>query len=94
MNNFKKLRKLPSRTRAGFVGVVTRHNTARSGFVKIIFVIIGVVVLVGAGVGVRYFVAKKQKTGNPPGVFCIQDAKKCPDGSYVGRVGPNCEFAE
>lgn len=27
------------------------------------------------------------------GVFCTQDAKLCPDGSYVGRVAPNCEFA-
>jgi hypothetical protein len=26
-------------------------------------------------------------------VFCTQDAKLCPDGSYVGREGPNCEFA-
>jgi hypothetical protein len=23
---------------------------------------------------------------------CDQDAKKCPNGSYVGRTGPNCEF--
>ncbi len=26
-------------------------------------------------------------------VFCTQEAKRCPDGSYVGRSGPNCEFA-
>lgn len=26
-------------------------------------------------------------------VACTMDAKQCPDGSYVGRVGPNCEFA-
>ena len=25
---------------------------------------------------------------------CTQDAKLCPDGSYVGRTGPNCEFAK
>lgn len=25
-------------------------------------------------------------------VFCTQDAKQCPDGSFVGRSGPNCEF--
>jgi hypothetical protein len=25
--------------------------------------------------------------------FCTQDAKQCPDGSYVGRTGPNCEFS-
>lgn len=24
---------------------------------------------------------------------CTQEAKQCPDGSYVGRIGPNCEFA-
>jgi hypothetical protein len=26
-------------------------------------------------------------------VFCTMDAKLCPDGSYVGRVAPSCEFA-
>ena len=26
--------------------------------------------------------------------FCTADAKLCPDGSYVGRVAPNCEFAK
>jgi hypothetical protein len=25
-------------------------------------------------------------------VFCTSDAKMCPDGSYVGRTGPSCEF--
>ncbi|HCS78848.1 TPA: hypothetical protein DIV55_03825 [Patescibacteria group bacterium] len=27
------------------------------------------------------------------GVACTMDAKLCPDGSSVGRTGPNCEFA-
>ena len=26
-------------------------------------------------------------------VFCTMDAKLCPDGSYVGRVAPDCAFA-
>ena len=26
-------------------------------------------------------------------VFCTQDVRKCPDGSFVGRVPPKCEFA-
>jgi len=26
-------------------------------------------------------------------VFCTQEAKQCPDGSYVGRTGAKCEFA-
>ncbi len=29
-----------------------------------------------------------------PPVACTADAKQCPDGSYVGRVGPSCEFAQ
>ncbi len=30
---------------------------------------------------------------DPGQTLCTQDAKQCPDGSYVGRTGPNCEFA-
>jgi predicted DsbA family dithiol-disulfide isomerase len=30
----------------------------------------------------------------PNPVVCSADAKRCADGSYVGRVGPNCEFAD
>jgi hypothetical protein len=30
---------------------------------------------------------------DPGGVACTMEAKICPDGSSVGRVGPNCEFA-
>jgi len=30
----------------------------------------------------------------PEEVFCPQDAKLCPDGSYVSRVAPDCSFAE
>ncbi len=28
-----------------------------------------------------------------PTTACTQEAKQCPDGSYVGRTGPNCEFS-
>lgn len=28
-----------------------------------------------------------------PGIACTMDALQCPDGSSVGRQGPNCEFA-
>ncbi len=27
------------------------------------------------------------------GVVCAMEAKMCPDGSYVGRTGPKCEFS-
>ena len=32
--------------------------------------------------------------GKPTKQGCTMDAKVCPDGSAVGRVGPGCEFAE
>lgn len=28
-----------------------------------------------------------------PKTICTQEARLCPDGSYVSRIGPNCEFA-
>lgn len=34
-----------------------------------------------------------QNNPNKP-IPCIEEAKLCPDGSYVGRVPPDCEFAE
>jgi len=30
---------------------------------------------------------------NPPQRACTQEARLCPDGTAVGRTGPNCEFA-
>jgi hypothetical protein len=26
-------------------------------------------------------------------IACTMEARMCPDGSYVGRTGPDCEFA-
>tara|TARA_R110002124_G_scaffold225299_2_gene390673 strand:- start:1473 stop:1775 length:303 start_codon:yes stop_codon:yes gene_type:complete len=33
------------------------------------------------------------QTAEADSVMCTMDAKLCPDGSSVGRTGPNCEFA-
>jgi hypothetical protein len=30
----------------------------------------------------------------PQQAACTEEAKLCPDGSFVGRTGPNCEFAK
>jgi hypothetical protein len=35
----------------------------------------------------------KQQPATEEPVACTMDAKACPDGSFVGREGPNCEFA-
>lgn len=39
------------------------------------------------------FIGLTPTASAPRTIFCTQDAKLCPDGSYVGREGPNCEFA-
>ena len=33
------------------------------------------------------------QTAQADSVMCTMDAKLCPDGSSVGRTGPDCEFA-
>lgn len=38
----------------------------------------------------RAFYKVSQKM--PQQVACTEEAKQCPDGSYVGRTGPKCEF--
>ena len=42
-------------------------------------------------VGVFYFMRESKAPISD--VMCTQEAKQCPDGSYVGRTGPNCEFS-
>jgi uncharacterized protein (UPF0179 family) len=55
------------------------------------YAIIGAMVLVVIG-GLWVVNARVAKAPGP--VACTQEAKLCPDGSAVGRTGPNCEFAE
>jgi hypothetical protein len=58
-------------------------------------------VLVSGGIGYAMGVQQPKDVGVPPieslppeeGIACTMDAKICPDGSGVGRSGPNCEFA-
>lgn len=40
-----------------------------------------------------YFEGVPPQNSSPEQVFCTMDAKVCPDGTYVGRQGPTCEFA-
>ncbi|MEK7176860.1 MAG: hypothetical protein AAB719_00980 [Patescibacteria group bacterium] len=56
---------------------------------KIIFGLITLLTLAIFGVLVGLSGSKSDEQ-----VFCTQEAKLCPDGSYVGRTGPRCEFAE
>ena len=62
-------------------------------------IIITISIIVLAVLGYMYY-TKDTTTGTIPsrngddGVVCTMEAKECPDGSYVGRGGPNCEFTE
>lgn len=47
--------------------------------------------LIILALGALYLTWAKFKPAEP--VFCTQEAKVCPDGSFVSRTGPNCEFA-
>ncbi|HTM68239.1 MAG TPA: hypothetical protein VL426_02965 [Candidatus Binatia bacterium] len=57
------------------------------------FIVLLALPLIGAGC----FAAPKPPVAAnknaPGGVACTMEAKQCPDGSSVGRVPPNCEFA-
>ncbi len=53
--------------------------------------ILGIIVLIIVIVGL-VFAAKKTEAPTTPRA-CTEEAKICPDGSSVGRTGPNCEFA-
>lgn len=55
------------------------------------------VLVVGSIIVFSLAVLKKPETAVKPtpsvNVACTMDAKMCPDGSYVGRIAPNCDFA-
>ena len=56
--------------------------------------IAAVIVFFGAGAVFLWVhpAAPPAANGEVP-VACTLEAKLCPDGSYVGRVGPHCDFA-
>lgn len=58
----------------------------RNGFASIAIIAIAVLAI-GGFVGYSVFQKSPERQ-----VACTADARMCPDGSYVGRVGPNCEF--
>lgn len=51
-----------------------------------IAIILVLIVIVGLGI------YKFNFTNDDIIIACTQEAKLCPDGSAVGRTGPNCEF--
>ncbi|EKD84788.1 MAG: hypothetical protein ACD_38C00161G0009 [uncultured bacterium] len=69
----------------------------QKGFISqpIIFVLLGILVILLIAGGVYYFISssKLKPPSSQAPQACTNEAMVCPDGSAVGRVGPNCEFA-
>ncbi|MBP9836829.1 MAG: hypothetical protein KBC78_03265 [Candidatus Pacebacteria bacterium] len=61
--------------------------------IKVIYVLIAVAVLAGIYSAVSSTKVQNQILEEDEMVACTLDAMMCSDGSYVGRSGPNCEFA-
>ncbi len=60
-------------------------------YLKVLILFVGVtVVSMAVYFSLPKSEAPKGKINEP--VFCTMEAKQCPDGSYVGRTGPKCEF--
>lgn len=59
---------------------------------SIIFAFVTTVVLLG-GIWLFHSGTIPALTGSSDPVACTMEALECPDGSYVGRTGPNCEFS-
>ena len=63
---------------------------------KIVFIILALILVLAGG---AFLYAQNggvipSLTNDGEGVACTMEAKLCPDGvTYVGRQGPNCEFA-
>ncbi len=60
----------------------------QKGFAPVLIVLLIAIFALGSG----YFIYQKSQISKPTQVACTQEAKICPDGSSVGRTGPNCEF--
>ena len=56
-------------------------------------IVFGLVAAAVAAAGIAYntFYRKAGPENEP--AYCTEEARLCPDGSYVGRSGPKCEFA-
>ena len=72
------------------------NNQKRPFSIGAVFILL----LIGAMIGFQLGKWSNRQEERPPSTtpkrevkFCTQEVKLCPDGSYVGRTGPNCEFA-
>lgn len=55
--------------------------------------IAGIVLIIVIGIAGFIYRNVAERTSGPAQVACTMEAKVCPDGSSVGRSGPDCAFA-
>ena len=60
----------------------------------IIYILVLVLLVIGGVFTFEYNKAKIEKEAEQNQAMCTTEAKVCPDGSYVGKSGPMCTFAE
>lgn len=51
------------------------------------------IAVIVALVAIAIWLMSTERSHAPEPVACTMEAKLCPDGTAVGRTGPNCEFA-
>lgn len=56
------------------------------------YLIVLVIIVLAIVISITYL--KLNKSTVPARVACTEEVKICPDGSSVGRIGPECEFEE
>ncbi len=71
---------------------VQPQNPLNKTWQIVAIIVAGILVIGGVSYGSYYLWQKS--TGNVNQIACTMEAKLCSDGSYVGRTGENCEFAE
>lgn len=57
-----------------------------------ISIVIAAIALLVVGGGIYVYTSKNVEAPADIPIACTMDAMQCPDGSYVGRSGPKCEF--
>ena len=72
------------------IGSITASAPSR---IKRVFLAIGALLIVSGAAGAGYYYISLRVLSTDELAFCTQEAQQCPDGSYVGRTGPNCEFS-
>lgn len=65
--------------------------TNKNIVLKVVGVLVLVVVIYAVWLGFMK-APSVVNTDNGSGTICTMDAMECPDGSWVGRSGPNCQF--